>query len=271
MIIYERIIGENYVQGDINFGVLGLFKKGVLDYIKVNKRYYGSYIDIYDWEVLVYPNKNFSCFCNNDGIIQMESSYGHDEYFYAFEYRDQRKEDLDKFNIISPLINRALYNIYIDKRIILGLIPMKPDDDIQYLIHYTGEKVSQYNASIIDCDNYPFCRMNETNEKPLIYYKSSSIIYNKNDYKNFSPINKSQKILILRNRDIKLPLCNRILANMYTNKNNIILMPETPLLKNIKGNTEGNFIISLSTVLPAFEIHNITYFNLFLNVEILSG
>ena len=265
------INGENYVQGEINFGVLGLFKKGVLDYIKIKKTYYGSYIDLYDREALVYPLKNFLNFYYNDGIIRMENSYGHDEYFYSFEYKDQRKADLNKLNIISPLINGAMYNIYIDKSIILGLIPMKPDDDIQYLTYYTREKDELYNASIIDCDNYPFCRMNETNEKPLLYYKSSSIIYNKNDYKNISPINKRQKILILKNRNVNLIYCNRILANMYTNKNNITLIPEAPLLKNIKGNTEENFIISLSTILPDLEEFKMTKYNFFLNVEILSG
>jgi hypothetical protein len=58
---------------------------------------------------------------------------------------------------------------------------------------------------------------------------------------------------------------------MYTNKNNITLRPEVPLLKNIKGNTEENFIISLSTILPKLDIFNMTKYNFFINVEILSG
>lgn len=171
--------------------------------------YDNSYIGLYDQEALVYPCKiKF-----NGDLMEMETEYELDEYFYAFDCKNNRKKYFNRFYQFSPLIDGALYQVNIDQERIFGLIPMKPENDFNHLTYYTKEIDGLYSASILNCDKYPLCTFNETIEKPLLYYNSSSIIYNSNEYKDISPISKNQKILILRNkREIVGPCI--IFANM---------------------------------------------------------
>jgi len=263
------INGDNYVQNKEINNVFGFFKKGVFENIKFDYPFPISCVDLYDQEALVYPGiENYNI---KEGILKMKNKYGLDEYFYSFECKDKRKKYFNRLNQFLPLIDGAMYQISVYNDEVFGLISMKPDDDFQYLTYYMKEDYNIFNASILNCDNYPLCTMNETNERTLLYHNFSSITYNKNDCKDISPISKNQKILILRKND-KNVFCS-ILVNMYTNKHNITLRPDVTLLKNIKKGSEETFIVSLNTLLieKIIKKYSMTKFKFFLNVEILSG
>ena len=241
---------------EINFPVLGFFKKDVLDTIKIKNFDKKTLVVLYDQESSVYPIISSS----NNGEIKMDSKYG-DEYFYSFDYK---KERTDKYyNVLSPLIHGVMYEITLEKEKELGLIHMTPEDNFDYLTYYAKEKNGEFTASILSCKNYPLCSKDDP-KTSLLFYDSSSIIYKKDKYeKDITPISHKQNVLLLK---CMSESC-KIYANMYTNKNKVTLSPETTLLKNIKENTEENFIISLNTILPN---NNIKYASS-LNVETLSG
>jgi len=204
--------------------------------------------------------------------IKMKKKYGLDEYFYSIECKDKREKYFNRLGQFLPLIDGAMYQISALNDEVFGLIPMKPDDDFQYLTYYMKEDYSIFNASILNCDKYPLCTMSEKNETALLYHNFSSITYNINDFKDISPISKKQKILILRKNDNK-SIHSSILINMYTNKHNITLSPDVTFLKNIKEGLEETFIVSLNTFLTdkIIKEYSMTKFKFFLNVEILSG
>jgi len=173
----------------------------------------------------------------------MQDKFGLDEYFYSMEWKEERKKYFNRLNQFSPLIDGAMYQNNQHNDEIVGLIPMKPDDDFQYLTYYVKEYSHLFNASILNCYNYPLCTMNQTYEKSLLLLRVNDKSY-----------------------------CD-IFFNMYTKKNNVTLRPEVTLLKSIKKNSEENFIVSLSTFLNQNVIkeYDISKFKFFLNVKILSG
>ena len=240
---------------EINFPVLGFFKKDVLDTIKIKNFDKKTFAVLYDQENSVYPISS-----SNNDEIKMDSKYG-DKYFYSFDYKKERTDNF--YNILTPLIHGAMYEINLEKEKALGLIHMAPEDNFDYLTYYAKEKNGEFTASILSCKNYPLCAKDEK-ETPLLFYDSSSFIYKKDKYENdISPISHKQNVLLLK---CKSEPC-KIYVNMYTNKNKVTLSPDTTLLKNIKENTEENFIIGLSNILPNDNTKYVSY----LNVETLSG
>ena len=247
---------EFETETEINYPVLGFFKKDVLDTIKIKNSDKSTFTVLYDQESSVYPIISSS----NNGEIKMDSKYG-DKYFYSFDYQKERTDNF--YSILTPLIHGAMYEINLEKEKALGLIHMTPEDNFDYLTYYAKEKNGEFTASILSCKNYPLCAKDEK-ENPLLFYDSSSYIYKKDKYeKEISPISHKQNVLLLK---CKSDPC-KIYVNMYTNKNKVTLSPETTLLKNIKENTEENFIIGLNNILPNDNIKYASY----LNVETLSG
>lgn len=243
------INGENLK--DVNFPISGFLKKGPLGNIKVENFDKNKFATLYDQESLVYPFVN--------GSIKMNDKYG-DEFFYSYDYKKKINES---FYEISPLILGAMYEINLENGKQMGLIPMTPEDNFEYLTYYAKAVNGKFKASIFVCNDYPLCK-NIEKVTPLLNYDSSSYIFKKDNYgKDVSAISHKQNMLVLN--------CENgpclIYANMYTKSNKVTLMPEVTLLKNIKANAEENFIISLNTILP----DNKTKYFSSLNVEALSG
>lgn len=246
---------DKSIQTKIDFPVLGFFKKGLLDEIEFKEFDQNNFVVLYDQEFSVYP------VIKSKNKIKLDEKYG-EEYFYSFEVK---KEEADNFYQISSLVHGAMHEIKFDKKRTLGLIPMTPEDNFDYLTYYVKEVEGKFKASILSCDNYPLCKPDKEKETPLLFYDSSSITFKKDNYKDISAISQKQNILILRCENEKGCGIN---VNMYTNKNNVTLSPDVTLLKNIKENTEENFIISLiNTILSD---NNKKYVSS-LNIEKLSG
>jgi len=246
---------DKSVKTEINFPVLGFFKKGELDEIHFEKFDKNNFVVLYDQESSVYP------VINSNNKIKLDEKYG-EEYFYSFEVK---KEGTDNLYQISPIVHGVMHEIKFEKKRTLGLIPMTPEDNFDYLTYYVKEVEGKFKASILSCDNYPLCKPDTKKEAPLLFYDSSSFTFKKDNYKDISAISKKQNILILRCENESG--C-RVYVNMYTNKNKVTLNPNVTLFKNIKENTEENFIISLINAdLP----DNSKKYVSSLNIEKLSG
>ena len=51
-----------------------------------------------------------------------------------------------------------MHEIKFEKKRTLGLIPMTPEDNFDYLTYYVKEVEGKFKASILSCDNYPLCK-----------------------------------------------------------------------------------------------------------------
>ena len=235
---------------DAKYPILGFLQKDVLGKTKIDGFNKNNFVPLYDQENSVYP------FINGD--INTNEKYG-DKFLYAYDYK---KKINDNFYEISPLMHGVMYEINLEKDKQLGLIPMTPENNFEYMAYYAKGMNGNFSASIYSCKNYPLCTEKE-NVIPLLFYNSSSYIFKKDKYdKDISAISQKQNMLVLK---CESESC-LIYANMYTNNNKVTLSPEATLLKDIKQNTEENFIISLDTILP----DNKKYFSS-LNVETISG
>ena len=244
------IIKEGSIK-NAKYPIFGFLQKDVLGNAKIDGFEKNNFVPLYDQENSIYPYVN--------GDIIMNEKYG-DKYFYAYDYKKKIKDTLYE---LSPLLHGALYEINLDKGKQLGLIPMTLEDNFEHLTYYAKGVKGKFSASIYSCKNYPLCSEKEK-VTPLLNYDSSSYTFKKDKYdKDISAISHKQNMLVLNCQDDSC----LIYVNMYTKNNKVTLRPEVTLLKNIKENTEENFIISLNTILHDKDAK---YFSS-LNVEALSG
>jgi len=96
----------NSIKTEINFPVLGFFKKGELDEIHFEKLDQKNLDVLYDQESSVYP------VIKSNNKIKIDEKYG-EEYFYSFEVK---KEGTDNFYQMSPLVHGAMHEIKFEKR-----------------------------------------------------------------------------------------------------------------------------------------------------------
>ena len=270
--------GDNICQTPIsNFGteITGFYQKDIMDFICYivpisNRNLQIIFNIIYEKESLVFSDVPYYIKKYNQEndiccIKIHESEY--DEYFYSFQYNEIKRYNDNKINILPPQILGANYQISIRKDEIIGIIPMKPDNDFNYITYYSKEIYGLYNASIIMCEEFPFCIFdsNNINKTALLYYNLTSFTYTKSEYdNNISPNSKKQNILVLT---CKSESC-LINSNIYTDKNNVTLAPKDSFHKYIRENTEDKLLISLK---PYLEKYLNDIIHLYLNIEILSG
>lgn len=200
---------------------------------------------------------NICCF-------QMNKYSDYKKYFYSFQYNYHNNPISPIVNILPPLILGANYYISMRKGETIGLIPNKPNNDFKYITYYSKEIEGIYNASILNCNIYPFCKKYSNNITPLIYYNSTTITYNNNEYdNNINPISYNQKVLLLT---CKTQIC-LLNAYIYTDKNNITLVPEASFYKYIEKNIEEKLVFCMRPYIPVNQRH----IHWYLNLEILNG
>ena len=195
--------------------------------------------------------------------FQMDIDIDKNDYFYSFQY-NIKENSKNNIHIYSPAILGATYQIFLNKGDIIGFIPMKLENDFNYLTYQTKEFIGIHKASAFYCDQYPFCNKNSNlnNETSLISFNTTTIIYNQKEYDiNISPINKYQKILLLK---CESELCT-LFTSVYTEKNNITLLPSFPYHKYIKKNCKENLLINLNTITDLDKV------KWYINIEIISG
>ena len=199
--------------------------------------------------------------------LKMNEYSNYNKYFYYFQFNKNKNSNNDIINILPPLILGANYYISMNKGETIGLIPNKINDDFEYLTYYSKEIEGTYNVSIFNCKTYPFCKKysNFLNDfTPLIYYNSTTITFNKNEYNNnITPNSYNQKLLLLT---CQTKYC-LLYAYMYTNKNNITLVPDESFYKYIEKDIEEKLILCMRPYI----IVDSEKINWYLNIEILNG
>ena len=188
-----------------NYGteITGFFKKDIFETncFKFNYADYFSFNQfIYDFEI---ENSIDNYKLENEGqyftfiCLNYNTKYKYDEYLYSLLY--SRAWYSYNNYIFSPLIIGKNYKISIDKNDVIGFIPRMLDMDYNYITYHIKDLLdaSIYESSFIECYKYPFCSVKDIYNRKCIRKGEFSISYSKNEYSNFSPISKTQKILCI--------------------------------------------------------------------------
>lgn len=196
-------------------------------------------------------------------------SYG-DDLFYSLPFLSTTKYDGEGNNKFSPQINGIYYFRGIEKGTIVGLIPMKPEEDFNILTYEIFQNYGTNEIFIYECDNYPLCHLDKIDNNKLIKveeYKSYYYSYRKNEWdENITPISKNQKMLLIKCKEgiefLERNLC-AVNVNMKTDKNKIYLT-------DFNDYNAGNFRFI------AKDSQNSFYFKgddkiKYLNIEVFSG
>ena len=87
--------------------------------------------------------------------------------YYTMQYVTDTTYDGQGNNKYSPLLD-GIYNI---KQTVegttIGLIPMKPRDDFEFLTYEVFPIAGDISVSIYKCDNYPLCHFNNIDKTKL--------------------------------------------------------------------------------------------------------
>ena len=123
-----------------------------------------------------------------------------DSIDYTMQYVADTAYDGQGNNKYSPLLD-GIYNIkQIDQGTTIGLIPMKPRDGFEFLTYEVFPIAGDISVSIYECDNYPLCHLNDidkTKLKKIDNYQSYYYVFNAQEFKNISPIDNKQKMLLI--------------------------------------------------------------------------
>ena len=163
------------------------------------------------------------------------------------------------------------YHSSIEKGIMIGYIPMTIEEDFNFLTYQIFVENMYSNVSIVPCDNYPFCVIDQqaiSKSIPVRKYEGFySISLNKTELDiDTSPIAKKKKILLLTcNNDINNPEKCEMFFNIYTDKTHIMPSKIENQYKYIRKGNEDNILIKANNNL--FKDKDL----LFINIELLSG
>ena len=163
------------------------------------------------------------------------------------------------------------YHRSIEKGIMIGYIPMSIEEDFNFLTYHIFVENMYSNVSIVPCDNYPFCLIDQqviSKSIPVRKYEGFySISLNKTELDiDTSPIAKNKKILLLTcNNDINNAEKCEMFFNIYTDKTQIMPSKIENQYKYIRKGNEDNILIKANNNL--FKDKDL----LFINIELLSG
>ena len=281
----EKEIMSHIIFNNNEIEITGFLRKGFVErncykFDKINLFFqYASYV-IYDniekfqeSNQYFYDGENYDLKC-----IDFPDNTDADELFYSIYYTpiDNNKKDIERVNKFSPIqINGLNYKKYIKNGETIGLIPIMPDDDFNFLTYYVNTLKGKVNASIYTCETYPLCDtdLNKIKEiTPINNYYSNSFSFSKEELNNniLSNINPRKTIMLItceNKNEIETETGKEndnclIHTNIYTNKNKNLLYNNYNYHKYTRKNNEDNFIIIYQN-----ENNNPIY----INVELLSG
>ena len=192
-------------------------------------------------------NKEDSLYC-----ITMPDEY--DNVMYSI-YFFQDNKDIYSKNLIrtSPLLNNIEYNKEINKNITFGLVPMKQNEDMDYITYYINPIKGKYKIGVYFCETYPLCTINSdidknTNYEEIKYLNSFSMsISDSEDNNILNKISRSQYIIIIKsdvdsngdNNDK-----NHFYVNLYNQRYTTILKPNILYSKYIRKKNHDNYLIN---------------------------
>ena len=240
------------VSGYLPLGVGHYFPYNILDDISQDPL--GNYYD--------FNNKHMSL-----PLLHITESYYNEksyfvesqkkDIFYTIQHIYNTVYDGQGNNKYSPLLN-GVYNyqkIYEDTTI--GLIPMKPEDDFNFLTYEIIPVMGNISVSIYECDNYPLCNINigiKESKKIDNFREYYYTTYSNKEWGDITPISKKQKMLLITCiNGIKNKYIDNLCAvniNMKTNKKMVnftdYTLMEPPYQRFISKNNEDKYFIERS-------------------------
>ena len=214
---------------------------------------------------IIYPSLDFNFSYYNLSASDKELSY-------SIHFLNTTKYDKQGNNKYSPLLVGTYYIKLLEEGTSIGLIPMKPQDDFNFLTYEIFQYEGNISAYVYKCENYPLCHIDEnTLEKSEIIkdYQSYYYTYYKDEWeKEINPISKKQNMLIIKckkglNINNRIDICISII-NMKTNINEI---DYTDFIK--EGSQYRRFIKKDNEDLYFFEGNKDE--DVYLNIQIFTG
>ena len=191
---------------------------------------------------------------SNDNLYCVSMPDEYDEIVYTIYYfEDDSNNYLNNLIRLSPLINNIEYFTEINKNSYFGLIPMKQNNDIDYITYYLNPIKGKYKIGVYLCETYPLCTIDNNidtniNYKEINYLNSFSVTYSKSEDNNIlNKISKRQNIIIIKsdvgsNEDNKDK--NQFYINIYTQKYTTLLKQNMLYSKYIRRKNYENYLIN---------------------------
>ena len=280
----QDFIISNKLFGDQEIELTGFLKKNFIDSVcykfkKINTFFeHASYV-IYDNVENLEESQQYNY--NSEGYdlkcVSFPENTMAEEIFYSIYFTplENNNTEIKRINKFSPIqLSGFNYRKYLQNGETIGLLPIIPNDDFSFLTYYVNSFKGKLKVEMNTCENYPFCNLDELQNKkdgiPLQYFNAFSFTFSKNelDENLLSNISPKKKVLIIscenkneiqRDEGKENDTC-LIEANIYTNKNKVLMAMKYNYHKYLKKNNEDKFLI------PKNEDENIE-----LNIEILSG
>ena len=159
---------------------------------------------------------------------------------------------ISKLYVLEPQSNGIFYFYRITPSTKMILVPKIPKKDENILYYLYSNSFSSYLYSV-DCDNYPLCTLNDSilnNISPaLTLGKMSSINLKKDETYDFSPINKHQKLYVVKCDENSKKDCDFLTLISSNNKEITIRYVD-----NILGR------YSFKNQIDKYKINNLLYF-----------
>ena len=281
---FKDFIISNKLFGDQEIELTGFLKRNYFDTIcykfkKINSFFeYASHV-IYDNGEFLGESQQYNY--NLEGYdlkcLSFPDNTMAEEIFYSIYFTplENNNTEIKRINNFAPIqLSGFNYRKYLKNGETIGLLPIMPDDNFNFLTYYVNAFKGKLKVSMYICEDYPLCDINELQNKkdgiPLQYFNSYSLTFSKNelDENLLSNINPKKNVLLIscenkneiktdegRDNDTCL-----IESNIYTEKNKVLMTMKYNYHKYTKKINEDKFII------PKNEYEAIE-----LNIEILSG
>jgi len=263
---------------DLGLEISPLFVKGMLEdayffFPKNSNLTHTLYHFDYETENSEFLNDEYSYIQLYTQVFMRVDPYNSYTFFSLqyIEYSNNVTKESHKINHFPPQILGNTYERNIKKNEIISLIPMKPENDFNYLTYHIATRDGLFKSYIYKCENYPLCKLDKEllkNEDKLIDFNSASISYNKTEYsENLSPISKSQKMLVI--------LCEseecKLLTSMYTNKEDLNILLSVPYYKYLRENNEDSYLMKLNKAIKNSLSIIPGDLSIYINIELISG
>ena len=193
---------------------------------------------------------------SNERSYNVESK--NEDIFYVLQHIDSTLYDEQGNNKYLPLINGIYYSKYINQGTAISLIPMKPEDDFNFITYEVIPDYGDIDVSIYECDNYPLCHINNgiSNSKNIgVYRNYYYTTYTKKEWgEDITPISKKQHMLIITCRNgIKNMFIDKLCSvniNMKTDKKVLnytdFTLTQPPYQRYIRKNNEDKYFLRRS-------------------------
>ena len=217
----------------------------------------------------VYENKEINISYNvNHFCVSLPEGFDDVIYtLYSFQANNDKNNNLIRF---SPLVNNIEYFNEINKNMTIGLIPIKQNEDLNYISYFLNPLNGKYKVGIYICETYPLCYIdsNITYEE-IKYINSFSLTYSKSEDDIYlNQIGKKRKIIIIKsenNLNEKNQDKNLFYLTIYNQNYINLLKPDTIYTKYTRKTIIENYLIKYNNS------NNENIKSIYIFIELISG